>query len=251
MGLYREDGKKVDSPRKWPDANPNTFEDRSIVQPLKESPAPVQNEYSTQPASDADLSIEELRKAKRKALWPVENEEEVKASFNKKPFKPFIPANTARKEEVNPAPAFMNGVRRTLAKHEAVKKMEEDRGGERKIEVKANILPISMDSLVVKPGRIEGTQLFFIDKYDKKPIFVSSENEIKMSNQKPTDMEIIAMLDVSTKMYGTFDIFGDDEFKARTAALAGKYGFSLNNPELKDIVERNREEEVEVPAPSM
>lgn len=99
------------------------------------------------------------------------------------------------------------------------------------------VLPISFESLVPKRQGDHTIYYYPFSQNDRRPVFVDKGEAIEMSRAMPSDNEIIMMLEAADVKYGKFEVYGQDEFKARVAQLAGRYGFNITNPELAHIVQ--------------
>ncbi|MDP2759925.1 MAG: LPD7 domain-containing protein [Sideroxyarcus sp.] len=111
------------------------------------------------------------------------------------------------------------------------------------------ILPdFTVNSRKVNNRGVEAVQYFVGNK--RAPAFIDDGSSMRFVDKVPSDIEILAMLNTASKEYGSFELFGEPEFMQRAAILAGRYGFAIENEDLKSYVEQGIEgRELAAPKP--
>jgi len=70
--------------------------------------------------------------------------------------------------------------------------------------------------------------------------FVDKGKSIDIYDWRNRDTTLAA-LQLSAQKWGSFSVYGNDDYKALCAKLAAEHGFNIANPELQDSIKRERE----------
>ena len=71
------------------------------------------------------------------------------------------------------------------------------------------------------------------------PSFVDRGREIRIHDLQRDS--VLAALQLSAQKWGTFQVFGSDNYKRLCADLAAEHGFRITNPELQQAIAISRE----------
>lgn len=82
---------------------------------------------------------------------------------------------------------------------------------------------------------------YFLKEKDPYPIFTEYKDRMQFSKPQVSDEEILAMFTLAAEKFGSFEIFGDEEYMKRASALAREHGFDVTNavapePEVTDAM---------------
>jgi hypothetical protein len=77
------------------------------------------------------------------------------------------------------------------------------------------------------------------------PSFVDRGREIRIHDLQRDS--VLAALQLSAQKWGTFQVFGSDNYKRLCADLAAEHGFRITNPELQQVIALSRERRHQAP----
>jgi hypothetical protein len=72
------------------------------------------------------------------------------------------------------------------------------------------------------------------------PSFVDKGREIDIHDWRSSDT-VLAALQLSAQKWGSFTVAGNDEYKTMCVKLAAEHGFKINNPELQESIQAERQ----------
>ena len=92
-------------------------------------------------------------------------------------------------------------------------------------------------------SEILGSQVHYTKKEDEGGggvSFVDKGREIEIHDWRNSD-SVLAALQLSAQKWGSFQVDGNDEYKAMCVRLAAEHGFNISNPELQDGIQKERQ----------
>jgi hypothetical protein len=108
------------------------------------------------------------------------------------------------------------------------------------IDADPNERPIPHDIRAYRPA-IEGRSVHYRHNGSGKTAFTDNGNVINVYDWKNRDA-VLATLQLSAQKWGRFNVTGNEEYKRMCARLAAEHGFKIANPELQDVIAREREQ---------
>ena len=94
-------------------------------------------------------------------------------------------------------------------------------------------------------AEVRGWEVLYrrLDAPTRAPSFSDRGREIRIHDLRRDS--VLAALQLSAQKWGTFQVFGSDDYKRLCVDLAATNGFRITNPELQEAIEAKRRQEIE------
>lgn len=89
--------------------------------------------------------------------------------------------------------------------------------------------------------QIVGQYVYYSRRDESGTAFVDKGKSIDIHDWRNRDTTLAA-LQLAAQKYGSFTVYGCDEYKRMCAKLAAEYGFKITNPELRPLIEQERQQ---------